>query len=116
LNNCPLRRTFSIKNQKMEPLPYQPESEPITHQVTAELVLDEGSGLTFRVRSDGEEIGEVDVELISDKLAFVSGVGVGEKINNGYLVMASLAVRTCLREDYFSNRLELIDIDDQLIN
>jgi hypothetical protein len=100
----------------MEPLHYQPEGDPIAHQITAELVLDEESALTFRVMSDGEEIGEVDVQLISDKLAFVSGVGIGEKINNGYLVPASLAVRACLREDYFSDRLELFDIDDQLIN
>lgn len=100
----------------MEPLHYQPEGDPIAHQITAELAMHEGTGLTFRVRSDGEEIGELDVELISDKLGFLSGVGQGEKLNNGYLGPASLAVLACMREDYYFFHLQLFDIEDQPLN
>lgn len=98
----------------MEPLIYHPESDPFPHQIIAELALDEGRGMTFRIKSDGEDIGEVDLEVVSDYEGFISGVGPGEKINNGYLRPASLAILACLREDYLGfNRFQLFDIEDQ---
>lgn len=100
----------------MKPLYYQPEGDPVRHELTAEVTLEEGGGLTFIVKSDGEEIGEVDVEVLSDKLAFISGVGPGEKINNGYLGPASLAVLSCMREEFYFDRLQLFDIDNQPLN
>jgi hypothetical protein len=100
----------------VEPLLYQPEGDPIVHQISAELALHEGMGLTFKIRSDGEEIGEIDVELASDEIGFISGNGPGEAINNGYLTPASLAVLSCLREDHCFDRIQLFDIDDQPLN
>lgn len=102
----------------MEPLHYQPEGDPIAHQITAEQVLVEGNGRNFKIRSDGEEIGDIDVELASDELGFITGIGPRERkrINNGYLGPASLAVLACLREDHNFDRLKLFDIEDQPLN
>lgn len=98
----------------MEPLKYQPEGDPVSHEITAEVIGEEGCGMTFLVRSDGAEIGEVDVELLADASGFVSGVGPGEKINNGYLRPASFAIASCLKERNPAFR-ELYDLNDQLL-
>jgi len=97
----------------MEPLLYKPEGDPLTHEITAELVSEEGTGLIFLVRSDGEAIGEVDVEMRSEELmGYVSGVGPGEKINNGYLRPASFVILSCLtdRNPLFER---LYDVDNE---
>lgn len=98
----------------MEPLLYQPDGDPFAHVITAELVQEEGSGLIFAVSSDGETIGEVDVDLVSPETGFVSGVGPGEKINNGYLRPASFAIAACLGERNPDFRM-LYDFNDEPI-
>jgi len=107
--------SFSLSvNIQMEAILYQPEGDPIPHEVTAEVADEDGSGLIFRIRSDGEEIGEVDVELLSHETGFVSGVGPGERINNGYLAPATLAIQACLEGKYPKFR-NLFDIDNELL-
>jgi hypothetical protein len=96
----------------MQPRYYQPEGDPSAHEITAELVQEEGFGLMFRVAADGEEIGEVDVDLLPDGSGFISGVGPGEKINNGYLNAASLVIASCLK-DRDPNFITLYDINDE---
>jgi hypothetical protein len=97
----------------MEPQFYQPEGDPSVHEITAEIVQEEGSGLIFEVRSDGETIGEVDVDLLSSELGFVTGVGPGEKINNGYLRPASFVIASCLADRHPG--VKLFDINDEPI-
>jgi hypothetical protein len=94
---------------------HQPEGDPFQHEITAELAQDEGIGLTFVVSSDGEAIGEVDVDILPEGRGFISGVGPGEKINNGYLKPASFVIASCLRDrdPKFSG---LYDINDELIS
>lgn len=99
----------------MEPIKFQPESDPISHSITAELIAIDGIGLTFRIRSDGEDIGEIDLEELPNQIAFISGVGPGEKINNGYLRPASQAVKACLREDLSHTNTVVFDINNELI-
>lgn len=99
----------------MEPIHYQPEGDPISHSITAEVVAIDGIGLTFRIRSDGEEIGEIDLEELPSQVAFISGVGPGEKINNGYLKPASQAVKACLGEDLSHKNTIVFDFDNELI-
>ena len=82
----------------MTPRLYQPEGDPTPHLITAELVEDLGGGLLFLVLSDGMEIGEVDVDRAGKHSAFISGVGPGEKINNGYLRPASLVIASCMAD------------------
>lgn len=96
----------------MEPLLYQPEGEPFPHQITADVILEGDGGLTFIIRSDGEDIGEVDVEMPHADWGFVSGVSPGEKINNGYLRPATLAIAACLYERNHEFR-ELFDVNDE---
>ena len=98
----------------MEPLIYQPEGDAYPHEITADVLLEADGGITFIVRSDGEEIGEVDVEILHEDMGFVSGVGPGERINNGYLRPASMAIAACLHERDPRFR-ELFDINNEPI-
>ena len=82
----------------MTPQFYQPEGDPVPHKITAELVSEIGWGLLYLVRSDGEEIGEVDVDIAGEHSAFISGIGPGDKINNGYFKPASLVIGSCLKD------------------
>jgi len=82
----------------MEPIVYHPEGDPFPHHIVAEVVEAEGSGLVCSINSDGEEIGQVDVELLDEQHGFISGIGPGKKINNGFLQPASLAIAACLGE------------------
>jgi hypothetical protein len=98
----------------MEPLYYQPKGDPLPHAITVEVIQEEGSGLVFMVSSDGEQIGEVDVEILGGESGFVTGVGPGEKINNGYLRPASFAIASCIRESHPLFR-RLYDVEDNPI-
>lgn len=93
---------------------YQPDGDS-PHEITAEVAEEEGEAFIFRIQSDGEEIGEVDVELLSPEAGFISGVGPGEKINNGYLRPASLAIATCLKGEFPQLR-NLFDFNNELIS
>lgn len=97
----------------MEPLIYQPEGDTVPHEITAEIRDADDNGLIFVVRSDGEEIGEVDVELLHEDFGFVTGVGPGEKINNGYLRPASMAIAECLLEGH--PKFQLYDLNNEPI-
>lgn len=105
----------------MEPIIYRREGDPLEHSITAEIVTElecgNGIGLTFRVKDGQEEIDDVDVEVISAETAFISGVGPGEKINNGYLLPASRAIAACMHEDYPTRfgHTSLFGLDDQPI-
>jgi len=96
----------------MTPQLYQPEGDPSPHVITAEVVEDLGGGLLFLVRSDGKEIGEVDVDRAGDHTAFISGVGPGEHINNGYLRPASFVIASCML-DQDPEFKTLYDINDE---
>jgi hypothetical protein len=100
----------------MEPLLYQPDGDPIPHEITAEVIEEEagGSALIFSVKSDGEKIGEVDVWLQGNGEGFISGVSEEEKINNGYLRPAAFVIAACLHErnPAFKN---FIQTENQLI-
>jgi hypothetical protein len=84
-----------------ESIIYQPEGDLSPHEITADVLEDEGNALTFSVKSDGEAIGEVDVYLSSVEKGFISGVGPGDKINNGYLRPASLVIAACMQNRDF---------------
>jgi hypothetical protein len=98
----------------MQPVFYQPEGDPFPHLITAEILDEDPHGAVFLVRSDGEELGEVDIDLLCDERGFVSAVGPGEKINNGYLRPACFAIVNCLaeREKDFEG---LYSLDDEVI-
>lgn len=100
----------------MEPLLYQPDGDPLAHEITAEIIEEEdnGSALIFLVKSDGERVGEVDVWILNNGEGFISGVSEEEKINNGYLRPASLAITACLREINPAFK-DLVSTEDQLI-
>ena len=83
---------------KMTPQLYQPEGDSFAHVITAEVVEDLGGGLLFLVMSDGKQIGEIDVDRAGDHSAFISGVGTGEHINNGYLRPASFVIASYMRD------------------
>lgn len=82
----------------MEPYHYQPKGEAASHKITAEVVDEDEHGAVFRIRSDDEEIGEVDLDLLSETAGFVSAVSPGEKINNGYLRPACFVIVSCMAE------------------
>lgn len=70
-----------------------------------EIIEDWNNGRIYEI-TEGEHrelIGDIDVELLASKdksVAFITGLSEHEKINNGYLVPASLAVAACLREEF----------------
>jgi hypothetical protein len=98
----------------MKSVSYQPEGDPSSHEVTAEVLDQDPHGALFSVWADGIEIGEVDIDLLDDERGFVSGVGPGEKINNGYLRPACFAIVACLaeREPKFQG---IYDLDEEVI-
>jgi hypothetical protein len=68
-------------------------------ELTAAIIYEDDHSLTFEVRDGDRLIGEIDVELPSDSLGFISGISEQEEINNGYLGPASLAVAEFLRQE-----------------
>ncbi len=97
----------------MEPIKFQPAGETSSHLITAEVAEAENSWITFLIKSDGEGIGDVDIQLISDGSGFICGVGPGERINNGYLSPASLAIAEYMRDG--NPDFILFDIEDELV-
>lgn len=98
----------------MEAFQYQPDGETVAHEITAEILTEDRNGAVFNVRSDGEVIGEVDVDLLSKTAGFVSAVGPGEKINNGYLRPACFAIVACIAEHHPDFK-GIYSIDDEVI-
>lgn len=85
-------------------------------EVVATVIEEDGSNITFAVNADGEEIGEIDVELESSP-PFISGISRGESINNGCLAQAQIAVAACLTQHRFEKGQppleQLLDLDER---
>jgi hypothetical protein len=86
---------------------------PDSPSLRAEILREESSSFTFEIFEGDESLGEIDVESLSEESGFISGLGEGEKLNNGYLSAASLAVAEYFKKEVDS--FKLFDIEDKLI-
>jgi hypothetical protein len=83
---------------------------PNSPDLQVRIVEESENGLLCMVSLHGEDLGEVDIDIISNESGFISA----EALDKGYLRPASLAIAAFLRERDRPVK-ELYDIEDQLI-
>lgn len=80
-------------------------------------IWDREDGLTFGIAADGEHIGEM-VIYEDEKVSHIDWVSKGERINNGCLAPAQLAVARCYLLDRLekgSSPLKVRDLYDEVV-